>query len=431
VTFKPGDKAKKIEGAQQLAAIKEPGRYRDHDVHGLYFQYSNADNRSWVLRYQIAGLKRVMGLGAYPEVGLAKARKDARDYRDMIRKGVDPLAARESAMEAVHAEKAARDAAKAKRRTFKEAADRYLELTAPGWKGDGQRKAFVSQMQRFAYPIIGSMDVAAIDTPDVLRVLEPIWQTKATVARLLRQRIERVLDWAKVSGHRTGDNPARLDGHLKLLLPMDKLVTAHHKALPFEQMPQFMAKLRAQDGVGARALELIILTAVRLQEGLNARWSELDLEAGVWTIPAPRMKRGKEGQPPHVVPLSDDAIALLQTLRETPGAAASPFVFPGRARGKPISYNPVETVLNRIRIADETTHGFRATFRDWAGEETETPREVAEMSLAHVVGSKVERSYRRRSALDKRGVLMQAWADFCAGRSGEVVVNFPAGRRNG
>jgi integrase len=271
----------------------------------------------------------------------------------------------------------------------------------------------------YVYPVLGALPVASIDVGLVMRVLEQLWQDKTTTASRVRQRVEAILDWATARGYRQGDNPARWRGHLEKLLPMPRKVAPieHHPALPYVEMAGFMVELRAQTGIAARALEFSILTAARSGEVLGARWDEINLAERVWIVPASRMKAGKE----HKVPLSDTALAIVAKMAEL---RTGECVFPGRNRSSPLSRTTVFNLLRAMNRGDLTTHGFRSTFRDWAAERTNFPREVAELALAHSVGSEVERAYQRSDLFAKRRQLMQAWSKFCdsPATAGEKVI---------
>jgi integrase len=330
-----------------------------------------------------------------------------------VRAGRDPIEQRK--------EQRAEARAKASRSmTFKHVADKYLAAHESAWRNEKHRYQWRATLD-LAAEQIGELSVAAINTGDVMRVLEALWSTKTETASRLRGRIESVLDYATAHGWRTGENPARWRGHLaKLLPPPDKIAKVeHHAALPWPQIGAFMAELRDQAGVAARALEFTILTAARTGETVGACWAEIDLQANVWTVPAERMKAGKE----HRVPLSDSALAALQAVLPLRDDEAGGWVFPGGKRGQPLSNIAMIMLLRRMERADLTVHGFRSTFRDWAAESTNHPREVAEQALAHVLSDRVEAAYRRGDLFEKRRRLMEDWAKFC-GRTvtaGEVV----------
>ena len=380
-----------------IEALKEPGYYADGG--GLYLQVTDG-GRSWVFRYARARKRRDMGLGPLDLVSLAEARDKALSARRLLLDGYDPIETKLAAAAAAKLEAA-------KALTFKTAAEKYVAAHAAGWKGAKVKPQWESTLASYAYPILGALPVGAIDTDLVLKVIEPIWTNKPETARKVRQRIEAILDWSKARGYRTGENPARLRGHLDHLLPAKARRVVHHAALPYPEIGDFMSKLRALEGLSARALELTILTAGRTSEVLGATWEEIDFDNELWTVPADRMKSGKE----HRVPLSEPTLSILRELRET---SSNEFVFPGGRRGKPLSNMALLMQLRRMKRNDLTTHGFRSTFRDWAAECTDYTREVAEMALAHVVSDKVEAAYRRGDLFEKRRLLMQEWAKFCA-----------------
>ena len=302
---------------------------------------------------------------------------------------------------------------------------RGFHQSAPSRLADAKHgNQWRNTLATYVYPLIGALSVQQIDAGLVVRVLEPIWTTKAETAGRVRQRIEAVLDSATARGHRSGENPARWRGHLENLLPALSKVkrVQHHPALPYTEIGAFMAELRQQAGLVARAMELLILTATRTSEAIAARWSEIDLEQKIWTIPAERIKAGRE----HRIPLSPAAVALLRQLAET---KVNEFVFPGRP-GKPLSNGALLALLRRMTGSDLTTHGFRSTFRDWAAEQTNFPRDVAEMALSHAIGDKVEAAYRRGDLLEKRRRMMEAWAAFAATKPAAGKVVIPMQRRN-
>jgi integrase len=354
-------------------------------------------NRSWVFRYEFDGERHDLGLGPLHTIGLADARERARQYRQQIIAGVDPLSARRE----VERERLRAKAARAKAVTFKECSEAYLKVHANKWRNARHAAQWDTTLKVYAFPILGDLAVADIDTGHVQRTLEPIWQRIPETARRLRGRIEAILTYATAAKFRTGHNPASWD-ILQHLLGGKKKV-AHLPALPFVEAPAFFAELRNKDSATCRALQFTILTAARTAEALGAQWIEIDLQAKIWLIPPERMKAHRE----HRVPLSAGAAALLKTLPRR-----GPFAFhaPGRY-GKPLDDKAMLDVLYRMRPGI-TVHGFRSTFRDWAAERTNFPREVVEMALAHVVGNKVEAAYRRGDLFEKRRRLMEAWAGF-------------------
>jgi len=364
-------------------------------VAGLQLQVSDTGARSWVLRIVIGGRRRDMGLGGFPTVTLAGARESARTARDKIRTGVDPIEHGKAARSALMASTAAQ-------KTFRQCALAFIEAKAPEFKNAKHLGQWTATLETYVYPVMGSILVRDVGLPHVVDVLTPIWTTKTETATRVRGRIEAVLDWATISGYRTGENPARWRGHLDKLLPKPKKIAkvVHHPALAMHQMPSFMTKLRAMGGAGARALEFAVLTAARSGEVRGATWSEIANATEVWTIPGERMKAGKE----HRVPLSKAAMELLNNL---PRDAGADLVFPA-PKGGMLSDMTLWAVMRRMGLA-AVPHGFRSTFRDWCGESTTYPREVAEAALAHVVGG-VEGAYARGDLFEKRRRLMTEWA---------------------
>lgn len=389
--------------------MRGPGYFGDGG--GLWLQVSSAGTKSWVFRFALAGRAREMGLGPLHTVTLAEAREKALECRKLLINGIDPIEARKL-------RRTETAAAAAKVITFNEAAEAYVEAHRAGWKNAKHAQQFENTLNTYAAPCFGALPVSAVDTGLVMKVLEPIWTTKTETATRVRGRIEAVLDWCTVRGYRAGDNPARWRGHLDHLLPSPSKVAKveNHAALPYARIGAFMAALRAQDGTAARAVELIVLTAARTSEVLLAEWGEFDLAGSVWTCPADHMKSGR----PHRVPLSTQAVRLLKAqLREQ----GSPYVFPGAKEGKPLSNMSGLQLLKRMGYGEYTVHGMRSTFRDWAAEQTNFPREVAEAALAHTLKDKTEAAYQRGDVLQKRAKLMQAWADFCdrIQRDAEVI----------
>jgi integrase len=380
------------------------------DGGGLWLQVSPSGSKSWLFRYMKDGKAHALGLGPFPDVSLIEARVKATEHRKMLIAGFDPLQVKRD-------RKVAQALDAAKTMVFSACTDAYFSSHEKSWHNAKHRKQWRATLAAYADPVIGNLPVHAVDTALVMRVLEPIWATKPETASRVRGRIELVLDWATVRGYRTGENPARWRGHLDHLLPKKAKLrrVAHHPALPYAQIPEFMAELRAQDGVAARALEFVILTAARTGEVRGCLWRDIDIKGKLWTVPAERMKAGRE----HRVPLCDRAIEILQEMKVLDGDV----VFPGTRRGRPFGGNALLGMLDRMGRGDVTPHGFRSSFRDWAAERTSYPREVAEMALAHTVGDQVERAYRRGDLFEKRRQLMDGWARFCASppSSGEVV----------
>ena len=392
-------KAKEL-GPLEVSRLVEPKLHFVGGVAGLALQITPTGARCWVLRVAVGGKRRHMGLGGYPDVTLAGAKEAARAARAQISEGVDPVAERQ-------AKRSALAAAVAATMTFSEAAEKYIAAHEAGWKNAKHADQWNNTLATYAYPIIGKIAVADVETSHVMRVLEPIWTTKTETASRLRGRIESVLDWATVRGFRKGDNPARWRGHIEHLLAAraDVQKTVHHAAMDYREVGAFLVDLRQQEGLGARALEFAILNAARSGEVRGATWSEIDLEAAVWTIPAGRMKAEKE----HRVPLSAESLALLNAL---PRMVGTDLVFPN-AKNTVLSDMTLTAVLRRMGVP-VTAHGFRSSFRDWAGETTAYPREVIEHALAHQLRDKAEAAYARGSLFDKRRRLMADWAKFCA-----------------
>jgi len=394
--------ARELNKLNALAVARAKTRGYLSDGGGLYLQVSPNGAKSWVFRFRDGKRLREMGLGPIHTVSLAEAREAAFSCRKQRLAGLDPIDARRGARAAARLEAA-------KALTFAQCADAYIESHRAAWRNAKHAAQWGSTLRTYAHPVFGHLAVASVDTGLVLKALEPIWTIKPETASRLRQRIEAVLDWARVRGYREGESPARWKGHLDQTLPARAKVAQveHHPALPYEQIGAFIATLRAQSGVAALALEFTILTAARAGEVLGATWDELDLTAKLWTIPAARMKAGRA----HRVPLSGPALAVLAQLE---GFKTGPFVFPGGRAGRPLSGMSLLMTLRRMGRSDLTTHGFRSSFRDWAAERTNYPREVAEHALAHSLADKVEAAYRRGDLLQKRKQLMDAWAAFCS-----------------
>jgi integrase len=383
--------------AKRIARLrKKPGRY--HDGHGLILQIRNANNLSWLLRYQRNGKEHYLGLGPLRLVPLKDARERARKYQRDLLDNIDPLQAKREA-------RAAGALAAAKTLSFEEAALAYFNQHEASWRSARHRDQVISSLRSYAFPVLGALPVSSIDTGLVLKVVEPIWRTKNETASRVRGRVEAVLAWATVRGYRSGDNPARWRNHLAEVLPEPTKIAVHHAALPYSDVAQFMSDLRKRQGTGARALEFLLLTAARTGEVIGARWPEIDLTEAIWTIPAVRMKAGKE----HRVPLSPPAIALLRELHTEKG---NDFVFIGPTAGRGLSGMALNRTLRRMGRTDMTTHGLRSTFSDWAHERTNFPKTVIDMSLAHAVGDKVEAAYRRGELLEKRRKLMETWSRY-------------------
>ncbi|WP_145006014.1 tyrosine-type recombinase/integrase [Pseudomonas oryzihabitans] len=380
--------------------IKEASPGLIGDGGGLYLQVGKTGGLSWLYRFQLNGSRRAMGLGKHPEVSLAQARERAANARKQVADGIDPIEAKE------HAQLAAK-AAQNKALTFQQCAAEYIDAHRSSWKSTKHAQQWENTLSTYAYPFIGDKPVSAVATDDVLTILKPIWASKNETASRVRNRIELIIAAAKARKRFEGENPAQWKGHLDKLLAKRKQVAQveHHAALPYSQLPTFWRSLETAEGMAAKALQFTILTACRTSEVLNAQWSEMDLDSALWTIPASRMKARRE----HKVPLSNAAVAVLERLARVQD---NPFVFPGMKEGRPLSNLAMLMLLRRMDLGHLTVHGFRSSFRDWAAEETAFPNMVAEMALAHTVGSAVEAAYRRGDLLEKRRAMMQAWADY-------------------
>jgi integrase len=394
--------------ALEVSRLTTPGFHSVGTVPGLQLQVSPTGYRSWVLRYAIGQTRRAMGLGSYPGVTLAQAHTKARAVREKFDQGIDPIAERLEA-------KSALAAAVASTMTFSKAAGAYIEAHASGWANAKHAAQWSATLKTYAFPTIGALSVADIETAHVVTILEPIWRAKTETASRVRGRVESVLDWCGVRGYRKGENPARWKGHLEHLLPSRSAVqkVEHHAAMDFREVGAFLVDLRKHEGLGARALEFSILTAARSGEVRGATWGEVDLQAGVWTVPAERMKAKIE----HRVPLSAAALALLNSL---PRVLGTDLLFPS-VRNSPLSDATLGAVLKRMGKA-VTAHGFRSTFRDWCGEISNYPREVIEHALAHRLKDKAEAAYARGTLFDKRRRLMDDWARFCSEPMSAAIV---------
>lgn len=382
----------------RLAASKKRGMHAVGGVDGLILQVSDTGATSWLLRVMVAGKRRGMGLGAYPAVGVAAARERARTARALIEQGIDPIEQRQQLRREAAAERASA-------KTFDECTAAMLAVKGTAWKNDKHRAQWSSTLQTYASPVLGKMLVRDIEMGDVLRVLSPIWSEKTETASRLRGRIEKVLDYAAAHKYRHGLNPARWKGNLDAVLdkPSEVAKVKHHAALAIDDVPAFLVRLRQAEGIGARALELAVLTAARSGEVRGATWTEIDLKASIWVVPGERMKAKRE----HRVPLSKQVVAMLGSLPREDGVD---LIFPS-PRGGLLSDMTLTAVLRRMDV-DCTVHGFRSTFRDWAGDRTHHPRDMIEFALAHTLDEKTEAAYRRSDALEKRRVLMQEWADY-------------------
>jgi integrase len=393
-----GRKAAEL-GALQVGRLKEPGLHFVGGVDGLALQVTGTGARSWVLRVRVAGRRREMGLGGFPDVTLAAARDAAREARIKIKQGVDPIE---------HA-RVARSALAAKRATdvsFKHCAEKYIASHEARWSAKSLHQ-WNSSLEKHAYPKIGNLLVRDVGLPQVLDVLTPIWNTKTETATRIRGRIEKILDWATVARLRSGDNPARWRSHLEVMLPAptDIAEPEHFKAVPYTKVGAFVRLLREEAGQGARCLEFAILTAARSAQARGATWGEISLRDAMWTIPKERMKANRD----HRVPLSKPAVALLKAQSREDGVD---LVFPSPT-GKVLSDATLGAVLKRMGV-DAVPHGFRSTFKDWCAELTDYPNEVSEMALAHAVADKVEAAYRRGDMFRKRKGVLEDWATFCS-----------------
>jgi integrase len=380
--------------ARAVVTLKEPGLHADGG--GLYLRITKTGTKSWAFVYRLHKRRREKGLGSLAAVGLADAREKAASYRALIADGKDPMEARN---------------VPEGNPSFGECAAALIAELEPGWKNEKHRWQWRQTLEHHCAPIWGR-PVAGIETADVADILRPIWQTKRETATRLRGRIEKVLDAAKVKGHRVGDNPARWRGHLEHILPKKTRadsVVRHHPAMPYTQVPDFWRGLHTRVSMAARALAFLILTVPRTSECRLMTWGEVDLDAGLWAIPGARMKMGV----PHVVTLSAPAVAILRGMAMF-GTKPDDFVFPNR-KGEALSNMAMEMTLRRMGCDEFTVHGFRSSFRDWVGEETDFAGELAEWALAHQVGDAVERAYRRGTALAKRREMMDAWSAFVVG----------------
>ena len=391
--------------AKAVEKAKESGYYCDGG--GLYLQVSPTASKSWIFRYTRHGKSHEMGLGSARDVSLAEARTKAEDTRRQLINGTDPLAAREG-------HRAQEKLQKAGSISFADCARKYIDSHKAGWRNEKHVEQWQNSLDTYAGPVIGELAVKDVDTALVLRILEPIWSKKPETASRVRGRIERILDYARVRGYRSGENPALWRGHLDKLLPsaMNKKTREHHAALPYDELPAFVRDLRQQGGNAARALEYLILTTARTGEVIGCEpEKEIDLKKAVWTVPAGRMKAGKE----HRVPLSPQAVKVVE------GQPEGKYLFSGGKEGAPLSNMAMLELLKRMGRGDLTVHGFRSTFRDWAAECTSYPGEVCEMALAHAITDKVEAAYRRGDLFEKRQQLMLDWAKYCDAPKGDVV----------
>jgi integrase len=385
--------------ALAVSKLRRTGLHAVGGAAGLGLKVMPTGSRAWVLRTVVAGKRREYGLGGFPTVTLASARERAKAMLDQLFAGVDPAETKKQARSALAAQRA-------RAVNFKSIAEQYIAQHEASWKNAKHAAQWTSTLEAYAFPVCGHMVASDINTAAVLRILEPLWLKKTETASRLRGRIEAVLDYAAAKGLREGPNPARWKGNLALTLPAKRKVKTvkHHPAIPVQDMPAFFKSLLQREGTAARALEFLVLTAARSGEVRGAQWSEIDLAKKVWTVPAVRMKAKRE----HRVPLSTQAIALLKSL---PDKRLGGLVFPGNKPTRKLSDMALTALMRRMEV-DAVPHGLRSSFRDWVGEETAFPREVAEMALAHTVGNAVEAAYRRGDLFEKRRLMMQLWADF-------------------
>lgn len=383
----PGRHPDKALSAVKARQVKAPGRYADGN--GLYLVVEGSGSKRWILRVVVRGRRRDMGLGSYQLVSLAEARDLALEYRKIAREGGDPIEARRQSRTTVP--------------TFAQAARTVYEENRPSWKNPKHAQQWINTLETYAVPTIGDRQVSDVETSDILRVLSPIWLAKPETARRVRQRLSTVFDWAKAAGFRKGENPV---SGAERGLPRQTAKISHHKAVSYHDVPAFVASLRSKDSgfITRLALEFLILTASRTSEVLHAQWSEFDLENSLWTVPAERMKAGRE----HRIPLS---LRCHEILQEVELLQDQGLVFPGRSEEKPMSNMVFTTLLRRMKV-DATVHGFRSTFRDWVAEETNFQNELAEMALAHTIKNATEAAYRRGDLLERRREMMSEWSHY-------------------
>ena len=387
--------------AMQISRLTAPGYYPDGGR--LWLQVTKTGNKSWIFRFDLDGKRYEMGLGGLRDVTLQESRRKAVECRKQLADGKNPLIIK-------RAEREARVLEAGRSKTFDDCATAYIAAHRDSWKNDKHVQQWENTIKVYAKPKIGSLPVASVDTALITKILSPIWKTKTVTAKRLRARIENILDWAKVAGYRSGENPARWKGHLDKMLASPGKVskTAHFAALPWSDVGAFMVELRKQQGIAARGVELAILTAARSGEIRGATWAEFDLDSALWTIPSKRMKAGRE----HRIPLSKQAVAMLKAMPRFSDDRHA-LVFPGAKEGKPLSDMSLTAVLRRMGRDEITVHGFRSTFRDWCAEASSFPRAVAEHALAHRLPDKTEAAYQRGDLIEKRTLLMQAWANYC------------------
>ena len=377
--------------------VTKAGRLADGG--NLFLRISGTGGKSWSFKADYKGQRFELGIGPYPAVGLASARSLAAIHRQALAKGIDPR----NVPEESHTP------------TFAICVDEFLSAKESEWSNAKHRAQWRSTLAVYCKPI-STMLIDEIDLPDVLKCLKPIWNEKPETASRVRGRIESVLNYAKTMRYRSGENPATWRGNLQNVLPnARKLSRGHHPSMPYENIPALLNDLRHREAIAARALELCILTTCRSSEVLNAKWSEIDLEARMWVIPANRMKARLD----HSVPLNEAMLAILQPLNDS---RINEWVFIGQKRGQPLSNMAMLMLMKRMKIEDATTHGFRSSFRNWAAERSSFHGDIAEMCLAHKVGSAVQQAYLRSDLMDKRRALLNAWSEFCSGHEAGKVV---------
>jgi integrase len=390
----------------------KPGLHPDGG--GLYLQVTISKNghlnKSWVFRFARDGRERRMGLGSLNTFGLGEARERAAECRKRLEAGKDPIEERD-------AERTERKAPASESLTLEQCAIAYIAAHEAGWRNAKHRGQWRTSLRDFAYPVFGALPVDQIDTALVMEALAPLWADRIDTGTRVRARIEAILDWARVKGYRSGENPARWRGHLDHLLakPSKAKRVVHHAAMPYADLPSFLVELRKVKTTAAWALELLVLTAARAAEVRGARWDEIDVKTRIWTIPGERMKRGKE----HRVPLTEAALSILDNMR----GADPVLVFPGARNGQPLGEITFWRLMRQMGIAEATPHGFRSAFKDWAAECTNSPDWVSEKALAHVVGDETRRAYQRGDLLEKRRKLMDDWAQYCANLAADNVVS--------
>ncbi|MGP5325197.1 tyrosine-type recombinase/integrase [Vreelandella titanicae] len=387
-------------GVQKLVRESKPGLTNDGD--GLYLKVGKGGGASWIYRFRWNGKLRDMGLGSYAEASLSEARESAAENRKHVKQGIDPLAARE--------QKSEKEAVPV---TFTHCAARYIQSHRRSWRNAKHARQWVSTLKTYVRPVIGNQPIEDVTTQDILKILTPIWAVKNETAKRVQGRIENILDFAAAHEYRDPVNPARWRGHLDKLLAKPSRVQKvnHHPAMPYDQVATFISSVQRYNSMSSKALLFLILTATRTSEVLNAEWHEIDIGKATWQIPAERMKVNRE----HRVPLSKQAVELLLAL---PRVRGNSFIFPGMKAGRPLSNMSLLQFMRGLGYGPSgekgnyVPHGFRSSFRDWTGEVTSYPRDVAEMALAHAIENKVEAAYRRGDLFEKRRAMMQDWADY-------------------